>query len=86
MFHGGQDDVEGFVVGSEVRCKPPLVPDVGRQPFLFENGFYVLEDLGAHPPCLGKPVRTNGHDHELLQIDVVIGVGPAVKYIHHGHR
>jgi len=30
-------------------------------------------------------LRPDGHDHELLEVNGVIGVGAAIQDIHHGH-
>ena len=43
-----------------------------------------MEDLGAHAQCFGEGGSAHGHDHELLQVDVVVGVGSPVEDIHHG--
>ena len=48
---------------------------------------YTLEgvvDLGAPAQALGKARSTHGHDHELLEVDVVVGVHAAVEDVHHG--
>jgi hypothetical protein len=43
-------------------------------------------DLGPHPQPLGERRGPDGHDHELLEVDVVVGVGAAVEHVHHRHR
>ena len=42
-----------------------------------------MEDL--HPPAqrLGKRLRAHRHHHELLEVDVVVGVRAAVEDVHH---
>jgi len=45
-----------------------------------------MEDLGAHLQRLSKSESPVGHDHELLDVNVVIGVGPTVKDVHHRNR
>ena len=41
-------------------------------------------DLGAPAQALGKAPGAHRHDHELLEVDVVVGVHAAVEDIHHG--
>ena len=45
----------------------------------------MVEHLGAHPQRLGEGARADGHDHELLEVDAVVGVGAAVEHVHHRH-
>ena len=45
-----------------------------------------MEDFDAPTQGLGEAGRADGHDHELLEVDVVIGMGAAVEDVHHGHR
>jgi hypothetical protein len=45
-----------------------------------------VEDLGAPAQRLGEARRADRHDHELLEVDVVVGVLAAVEDVHHRHR
>jgi len=45
-----------------------------------------MEDLGAHADSLVEVGGAHRHDHELLEVDVVVGVTAAVEDVHHGHR
>ena len=45
-----------------------------------------MERLGAVAQRLGETRRANRHDHELLEVDVVVGVLAAVDDVHHRHR
>ena len=40
-------------------------------------------DLGAPTQALGKARSTHGHDHELLEVNVVVGMHAAVEDVHH---
>ena len=40
-------------------------------------------DLGAPTQALGKARGAHRHDHELLEVDVVVGMHTAVKDVHH---
>ncbi len=37
-----------------------------------------MEDFGAHPDRFLKRRRADGHDHEFLEIDVIVGMRAAV--------
>jgi hypothetical protein len=45
-----------------------------------------VEHLGAHAHGLGDARRADRYDHELLEVDVVVGVHPAIDDVHHRHR
>ena len=44
-----------------------------------------MEDLRAHAQGFAEGGGFHGHDHEFLQIDVVVRMGPAVEDVHHGY-
>src|SRR6185436_7929841 len=44
-----------------------------------------MKDFCTHSQCLTKRCRADGHDHELLKVDVVICMRTAVDDIHHGN-
>ena len=44
-----------------------------------------MEHLGAHAQGLAEAAGAHGHDHELLDLHVVGGMGAAVEDVHHGH-
>ena len=41
-------------------------------------------DLGAPTQTLGKARGAHWHDHELLEVDVIVGMHAAVEDVHHG--
>jgi len=45
-----------------------------------------VKDFGAIPKSLTKSRRAHRNDHELLKIQVVVGMGAAIDHIHHRHR
>lgn len=45
-----------------------------------------VEDLGAHPDGLGEGGRADGRDHELLEVERIVGVRTAIDDVHHRHR
>ncbi len=46
----------------------------------------MVIDLGTHPHRLSERTRADRDDHELLEVDLVVGVRPAVDHVHHRHR
>ena len=45
-----------------------------------------MEDLGPDPQALREARGAGRDDHELLEVDRVVGVGAAVEDVHHRHR
>jgi hypothetical protein len=45
-----------------------------------------MEDLVADPQALRKLPPPSEYDHELLEVDLVVGVGASVEHVHHRHR
>ena len=74
------------LVGLEVGREAALVADRGVQPALLQRRLERVEDLGARAQPLGEARRADRHDHELLEVDRVVGVRAAVEHVHHRHR
>ncbi len=53
---------------------------------LHAAGLQRVEDFRAHAHGLGEGLRPHRHDHELLEVDRVVGMGAAVDDVHHRHR
>src|SRR5690606_20956945 len=85
LADGLEDGVEGFDVAAQVRREAALVADRGRQAVALEHGFERVENLRARAQRLGERVEAHRQHHELLQVDVVVGVGAAVDDVHHRH-
>ena len=45
---------------------------------LLEHGLELVKDLGHHADALGEGFRAHRHDHEFLEVDLVVGVLAAV--------
>ena len=45
-----------------------------------------MEGLGPVAQRLGEVRRADRHDHELLEVDRIVGVLAAVEDVHHRHR
>ena len=77
---------ERRLVGVQVRGEAALVADRGREPALGEHLLERVEHLRAVAQGLAEPRRTHREDHELLDVQAVVGVRAAVDDVHHRHR
>ena len=82
----GQDRLQRRLVGVEVGREAALVAAGGREALRGERLLQRVEDLGADPQALGEARGAGRDDHELLEVDRVVGVGAAVEHVHHRHR
>ena len=67
-------------------AKPPSSPTAVPYPRFRKHSLQVVEDLDAHAQAVAEAGGSHRHDHELLEVDVVVGMGAAVEDVHHGHR
>ena len=81
-----QDDPERRLVGLEVGGEAALIAHRGRQVAVGEDLLEGVEHLGAVAQRLAEARRPDRQDHELLDIEAVVGVGAAVHDVHHRHR
>ena len=70
-----------FELGSETA----FVADAGREPALVQDVLEPVERLRADPQSFRERIRPGGNDHELLQVERVLGVRAAVDHVHHRH-
>ena len=77
--------LERRLVGLEVRREAALVADAAAEAAVVQVLLEVVEDLGAHAQRLGEARRADRDDHELLEVDRVVGVRAAVEDVHHRH-
>ena len=80
------DQVEGGPVGGEVGGEAALVAEPGGQALLLQHRLERVVDLGALAQRLGEGGGADRRDHELLDVDVGVGVRAAVEDVHHRHR
>ena len=78
------DRLNRFFIRFQVRRESALVAYVGGKTFLLQDRFQVMEHFGSHPEGFGKRCSSDGHDHEFLEVDPVVGMGTAVQDVHHG--
>jgi hypothetical protein len=76
------EQLERLLVGAEVGREAPLVADRRAQAAVVQRLLERVEDLRAHAQGLAEGRRSDGHDHELLEVDLVVGVGAAVEDVH----
>ena len=76
---------DGVLVGRQVGSEAALVADRRGQAAVVEQALQRVVRLHAPPQRLGVARRTDRHDHELLQVDRVVGVDAAVDHVHHRH-
>ena len=86
LFDGPDDDLQSVLVLLQVGGVAALVAHTGGGGAVFlQHGLQGVEHLGAAAQGLAPGGCGHGHDHELLDVHVVGGMGAAVEDIHHGH-
>ena len=73
------------LVGLEVGREAALVADAAAEAAVVQVLLEVVERLRAHAQALAERGGADRHDHELLEVDRVVGVGAAVDDVHHRH-
>ena len=81
--HRAGNPLEGRRVRGQVRGEAALVAHGGGQPFFPQHGLQRVENLDAAAQGLAEARRADRQHHELLDVDVVVGVRPAVEDVHH---
>ncbi len=83
QLDGLDERLERVLVAVEVRRIAALVAHAGSRDDLLKH----VEHFRAHAQRLGEALGADGHDHELLNIDVAAGgVCATVEHVHHRHR
>ena len=85
LVDGLQDDAERLLVGPEVGREAALIAHGGGEAALGENLLQMVEHLGAIAQRLAEARRADGQDHELLDVEAVVGMRAAVDDVHHRH-
>ena len=76
----------GVLVRGRFGAKPPSSPTAVDRPRVVQHAGQRVVGLDAPAQRLGERGRAHRHDHELLQVDGVVGVHAAVDDVHHRHR
>jgi hypothetical protein len=71
---------------SRFGAKPPSSPRPVLRPRPFQHRLERVEGLRAPAQRLGEGLRADRRDHELLDVDRIVGVRAAVDDVHHRHR
>ena len=79
------EDLERLVRRGEIRGEAALVADGRAEVALVQHLLEVVEHLGPHAQGLAEGLGALGDDHELLEVDGVVGVLAAVDDVHQRH-
>ena len=66
-------------------AKPPSSPMAVDRPRSWQHRLQHVVGLDAPAQRLAEAGRADRHDHELLEVHVVVGVGAAVEHVQHRH-
>jgi len=69
-----------------VRGETPFVADGRGELLVLEHLLQGVEGFHAGPQGVVERVEAQRHDHELLHVERIVGVGPAVDDVHHRRR
>ena len=84
LLDGLGNVLERLGIGLEVGREAALVAHAAAKAGLVQHALEGVVDLGAPAQALGKARSTHGHDHELLEVNVVVGMHATVEDVHHG--
>ena len=79
------DDAQRGLGAGQVGGEAALVTDGGRRLAVVQQLLQGVEHLGAGAQRLGEGRQPLGDDHELLEVERVVGVGAAVDDVHQRH-
>ena len=84
LFDGFEDQLNGFRVGLEAGGKAAFIAHGGGVALFLENALEGVEDLDSLAEGVGEGFCADGHDHELLEVNVGVRVRASVEDVHHG--
>ena len=79
----GEDHLQRFGAGADVRGEAPLVTDGRGKLFVLEHLLERVKGLDAGSQGLVEGVEAQGHHHKLLNVEWIVGVGTAIDDVHH---
>ena len=85
FFHSLQNYINSFSIAAQVGSKAALITQSSAKALGFQKCLQVMINLCVHAQAFAKGFCTYGHNHELLDIHVVISVLTTVQNVHHGH-
>src|SRR5712692_5263092 len=68
------------------RSEAAFIADRSVVSAFLEHAFQCVEDFHSPAQRFGKRLGADGHDHEFLEVDVVVGVSTTVEDVHHWSR
>ena len=77
---------ERLLVRRQVRREAAFVAERGREVALLQQRLERVVRLDAPAQGLGEARGADRREHELLHVDVGVGVGAAVEHVHERHR
>ena len=86
LLDRAHDEVQRGARAGEIGRETALVTHRGGEAFVVQAILERVEHFRAPPYRLGQRRRADGHDHEFLEVDRVVGVLAAVDDVHHRHR
>ncbi len=85
-FNGLHQQIKCLGVRTEVRRKAALVSHARGQLLLEKGTLESVENLCAPPERFAEGRSADGQHHELLDVEVVVGVRSPIDDVHHGKR
>ncbi|OEI69359.1 phosphopyruvate hydratase [Curtobacterium sp. ER1/6] len=85
LLDRGEQEVERGAVRRELRREAALVAEAGRQALLLQLALEGVVGLDAPAERLREALGTVGHEEELLDVDVGVGVRATVDDVHERH-
>ena len=86
LFYSHHQQLKGLIVGLQIRAVASLVPHRSMVTFRVEDTTQRVKCLHSHLQSAGERIRTTRHDHEFLNIDIVVRMLTTVEHIHHRYR
>ncbi|MNE05887.1 hypothetical protein D3C80_984610 [compost metagenome] len=80
------DEGQSLFSRSQVGGEAALVADVGVVTRVLQSLLQRVEDFSAHAQGVREGVGAGRQDHELLNVDRIVGVSAAVDDVHHRSR
>ncbi len=81
-----QNQLDRRFVTRDAGGKATLVADGCAHAVRVDQLLQCMKHFGAVADCVGKTRSADRHDHELLQVEAVVGMRAAVDDVHHRHR
>ena len=80
------DQLQRFFVAVQVRCETAFVADGSWKAFAVTQFFQCVENFGAATQGFAERFCADGHNHEFLDVQAVVGMFAAVDNVHHWNR